>query len=387
MPRWKALPEGLDPEVVEFTSQLRRLVDRSGLSIAAVADRTGYSKTSWERYLSGRLLPPKRAVIALAEVTGTQQIHLTTMWELAERAWSRSEMRHDMTMEAIRISQARNALAESGKNPIVGAEGAAAGKGGSGGKGDASAKGGATPPGRGRGTVPPQGTHGTYGRHGAPGAHAAHGTPSSGPAGPATGAAGKGGKGGGKGGRRKAVVFVSGVVGALVVVGAAFALTSLGGDGDGKAVAQSPSPSPSTSEPALPEGVKCSGEECGGKDPEVMGCGGEFAETVASATVGTALVEVRYSETCGAAWARITQAALGDEIRITPADGQDQDRSQDQGQGQDQGESQDPAAGQSGSVNTGTNGYTAMLTAPDAASVTACATLATGEKGCTTPRA
>src|SRR5690606_38584394 len=31
---------------------------------------------------------------------------------LAERAWSRSEMRHDMTMEAIRISQARAALSE-----------------------------------------------------------------------------------------------------------------------------------------------------------------------------------------------------------------------------------------------------------------------------------
>lgn len=57
MPRWKALPEELDPQIREFASQLRRLVDRSGLNINAVADRTGYSKTSWERYLNGRLLP------------------------------------------------------------------------------------------------------------------------------------------------------------------------------------------------------------------------------------------------------------------------------------------------------------------------------------------
>src|SRR4051812_27968101 len=114
MPRWKDLPEELDPQVREFASQLRRLVDRSGLSIASVADRTGYSKTSWERYLNGRLLAPKGAIVALAEVTGTNPIHLTTMWELAERAWSRSEMRHDMTMEAIRISQARAALGEFG---------------------------------------------------------------------------------------------------------------------------------------------------------------------------------------------------------------------------------------------------------------------------------
>ena len=100
MPRWKALPDELDPQVREFAGQLRRLVDRSGLSIAAVADRTGYSKTSWERYLNGRLLAPKGAIVALAEVTGTNPVHLTTMWELAERAWSRAEMRHDMTMEA-----------------------------------------------------------------------------------------------------------------------------------------------------------------------------------------------------------------------------------------------------------------------------------------------
>ncbi|WP_369217304.1 helix-turn-helix domain-containing protein, partial [Streptomyces flavofungini] len=113
MPRWKALPDELDPEVREFADQLRRLVDHSGLSIAAVSDRTGYSKTSWERYLNGRLLAPKGAIVALAEVTGTPPVHLITLWELAERAWSRSEMRHDMTMQAIRISQARAALKEA----------------------------------------------------------------------------------------------------------------------------------------------------------------------------------------------------------------------------------------------------------------------------------
>ncbi|MFD8940363.1 helix-turn-helix domain-containing protein, partial [Streptomyces sp. NPDC059578] len=120
MPRWKELPEELDPQVKEFTGQLRRLVDRSGLSIAAVSDRTGYSKTSWERYLNGRLLAPKGAIVALAEVTGTNPVHLTTLWELAERAWSRSEMRHDMTMEAIRISQARAALGETGGTDVRG---------------------------------------------------------------------------------------------------------------------------------------------------------------------------------------------------------------------------------------------------------------------------
>ncbi|MGV4985671.1 DUF2690 domain-containing protein [Streptomyces sp. NRAIS4] len=120
MPRWKDLPDELDPQIKEFTQQVRRLVDRSGLSVAALADRTGYSKTSWERYLGGRLLAPKGAIVALAEVTGTNPVHLTTMWELAERAWSRAEMRHDRTMEAIRISQARAALGEFGAAEATG---------------------------------------------------------------------------------------------------------------------------------------------------------------------------------------------------------------------------------------------------------------------------
>ncbi|WP_225825092.1 helix-turn-helix domain-containing protein [Streptomyces naphthomycinicus] len=129
MPRWKTLPEDLDPQIKEFTGQLRQLVDRSGLSVATLADRTGYSTTSWERYLGGRLLAPKGAVIALAEATGTSPVHLTTLWELAERTWSRAEMRHDRTMEAIRVSEARAALGDLGTaTEPAGGGGASAGR-------------------------------------------------------------------------------------------------------------------------------------------------------------------------------------------------------------------------------------------------------------------
>ncbi|MFG2886339.1 XRE family transcriptional regulator [Streptomyces sp. NPDC048297] len=91
MPRWNALPDELDPQIKEFTGLLRRLVDRVGLNAATLAARTGYSESSWEHYLNGRLLAPKAAVIALAEVTGTSPVHLTTLWELAERAWNRAQ--------------------------------------------------------------------------------------------------------------------------------------------------------------------------------------------------------------------------------------------------------------------------------------------------------
>lgn len=429
MPRWRALPEELDPQVREFASQLRRLVDRSGLSIASVADRTGYSKTSWERYLNGRLLAPKGAIVALAEVTGTNPIHLTTMWELAERAWSRSEMRHDMTMEAIRISQARAALGEFGAPaPPANAKGGktarksgsaavtpgiagpagvvptvpaqptapetrdAAGdvrevrppgvsSGGSTSGSSADSKGGSSSAsaganswgmagyqgpsqggGRRAGSAGPGGSLGAAGSVGSaspadgPGRTAApsrpHGEP---PQGPRPGRE----PSEGAGGKRRLTMFLAGVVGVLVVIAAAFLLTDGGDKNEG--AAKSPSPVVTT-DADLPPGVKCSGDSCTGKDAESMGCSGDLVTTAKTATVGTTVVEVRYSETCGAAWGRITQAAEGDEVRVTAG-----------------------KATQNGTI-TGAGdaiAYTPMVAVKNAGEAKACATLASGQEGCT----
>lgn len=467
MPRWKALPDELDPQIREFTSQLRRLVDRSELSVASVADATGYSKTSWERYLNGRLLAPKGAIVALAEVTRTNPIHLTTMWELAERAWSRSEMRHDMTMEAIRISQARAALGElgtpaaksggSGSKPDGGGRngkgsrtgrhggGAAAGVAGpagvsptlpptvpaqptaadspdsalgarrdGGGPGTAAtpSPGGATdgnswglagyrgpaptgdrasrpghrtgtgeaagptapaaPTGSRPGTGPSgaygtSGSYGTSGTYGSSGAYGESGTYREPPhGGPAHGESPHGGpRSSGRpprGGNKRTATLVAGVVGVLVVAAGAFFLLNDGGDKKNEGTKPSPSPTVS-SKPKLPPGVKCSGDACTGKDPEVMGCGGDLVTTGASAVVGTAAVEVRYSKVCGAAWARVTQAAQGDEVQVN-AGGANEQRA---------------TVGNAGA----TVAYTMMVAVDSAADATACATLASGQQGCT----
>ncbi|MGW3745256.1 DUF2690 domain-containing protein [Streptomyces sp. NPDC005146] len=376
MPRWKALPDELDPQVREFSGQLRRLIDRSGLSIAAVADRTGYSKTSWERYLNGRLLAPKGAIVALAEATETDQVHLTTMWELAERAWSRAEMRHDMTMEGIRIAQARAALGEFGPSPV--------------GHGGSRRSAGAVT-GVGVGTATDADTdRGAGGSDGgcAPSVPIQRGTsprvPQQSQARPGAGYTDTSGSAAGgrppqspqpqHGGgprkpvdRRKLTVFLAGVVGALMVIAAAILLTGPGGDDNDRKDAATPSASPSPSAPELPDGVGCSGAGCTGKDPEDMGCGGRFARTASSVTVGGSLVEVRYSETCAAAWARITRATPGDTVRITEG----------------------AAAGQRGAVDAGTDtdAYTPMVAVKKAADARACATLASGTKGCTTDAA
>ncbi|MEV2255785.1 XRE family transcriptional regulator [Streptomyces sp. NPDC050147] len=358
MPRWKALPDELDPEVREFASQLRRLVDRSGLSIAAVSDRTGYSKTSWERYLNGRLLAPKGAIVALAEVTGTNPVHLITMWELAERAWSRSEMRHDMTMQAIRISQARAALGELGPNPP---------KGNGKGNGGAVRGGGAAGPGVGSADRPGRAGGSATGVAGPAGdwpavpprtPSYADGADVAAPPGPARPAHG-GDSPDRQRRRRKLTMFLAGTVGALVVIAAAVFLTDFGKDDKGDEGAKPPA-SPSTSDKDLPAGVECSGKSCTGKDPETMGCGGELATTTTRATVGKALIEVRYSKTCGAAWARITQAAPGDKVTIS-GDG----------------------AKRNGTVNADFDAYTPMVAVKDGASAEACATLKAGQTGCT----
>ncbi|MYV39325.1 DUF2690 domain-containing protein [Streptomyces sp. SID1328] len=253
MARWKALPEELDPQIGEFTRQLRRLVEQGGLSVATLADRTGYSRTSWERYLNGRLLAPKGAVVALAEVTGSSPVHLTTMWELAERAWSRAESRHDRTMEQIRITRARAALGDFG-----------------GGTGTTTAD------------VPPANP------------------PSAEPL----------------PGRRRVLLFLAGAVAVLVVLGTVFLLTGRG-DGEGAREAAEPSSPAATGAADLPPGVKCVGVGCTGKDAETMGCSGDLVTTARTATVGAATLEVRYSRTCGAAWGRITGAAPGDRVRVT----------------------------------------------------------------------
>lgn len=352
MPRWKALPEELDPQVREFASQLRRLVDRSGLSIAALSDRTGYSKTSWERYLSGRLLAPKGAVVALAEVTGTNPMHLTTMWELAERAWSRSEMRHDMTMEAIRISQARAALGEPGAVQ----SGTKAGSGTGRGRTTAPAPAAYPPGGPGAPQAPGHGpAAGARGAVAAPPGPMAPPPGQPGPPGsPLDSAPGAGRK------RRRTALIVVAVVGVLAVLAAAVLLTGLGPGGEPEA---KPSAPPTSAEPELPDGVGCVGAGCAGKDPEKMRCSAELATTAIDVTVGTALVEVRYSKTCKAAWARITQAAPGDTVRIT-------------GGG--------PGSGaQTGEVDTDGDAYTPMVAVKSATEAKACATLRAGGQGCT----
>ncbi|MFI1359591.1 helix-turn-helix domain-containing protein [Streptomyces sp. NPDC020898] len=87
MSRWKELPDSLDQRVRQLVVQLRRLKDRSGLSLDVLASKTGYSRSSWDRYLNGKALPPRHAVEELARVAGADPVRLLVLHEVAEEAW------------------------------------------------------------------------------------------------------------------------------------------------------------------------------------------------------------------------------------------------------------------------------------------------------------
>ncbi|MGI5456842.1 peptidoglycan-binding protein [Streptomyces sp. CA-249302] len=89
MSRWRVLPERLDPRVRQLVVRLRRLKDHSGLSLRQLSARTGYSPKSWERYLSGRSLPPREAVEALARIGGEDPTRLLALHEVAAEAWGK----------------------------------------------------------------------------------------------------------------------------------------------------------------------------------------------------------------------------------------------------------------------------------------------------------
>ncbi|MGQ4515418.1 helix-turn-helix domain-containing protein [Streptomyces sp. DW26H14] len=87
MSRWKALPASLDERARQLVTQLRRMKDRSGLSLPSLQAKTGYSRSSWERYLNGKALPPRQAVEELARVCGIDDTRVLALYDVAAQEW------------------------------------------------------------------------------------------------------------------------------------------------------------------------------------------------------------------------------------------------------------------------------------------------------------
>ncbi|MET7292459.1 peptidoglycan-binding protein [Streptomyces griseoloalbus] len=88
MSRWKELPAHLHPQIRQLIVRLRRLKDHGELSTRQLAAKTGYSTRSWDRYLSGRSLPPREAVEAMARVGGDDPARLLVLHEIAAERWA-----------------------------------------------------------------------------------------------------------------------------------------------------------------------------------------------------------------------------------------------------------------------------------------------------------
>ncbi|MBH1935959.1 helix-turn-helix domain-containing protein [Streptomyces sp. AV19] len=95
-------------ECAALAAELRALRERTGLSLVALAGRTPYSKSSWERYLNGKKLPPRQAVEALCGLADEPAGRLVALWDLAEQRWSgRSGVPERPSVEAAAEGSAR----------------------------------------------------------------------------------------------------------------------------------------------------------------------------------------------------------------------------------------------------------------------------------------
>lgn len=235
--RWRPLPATLPPEVAYLVGALRELKDRSGLSLAALAGRTAYSKSAWGRYLNGTKLPPRHAVEALARLAGEPADLLLALWERAETRWSG------------RDAEARPATAEPASSP-------------------------AAPP------VP---------------------SPAAVPERPVTG-------------RRRRARPPRWAIAALAGGAVAAVLAALVGP---TGILARSAPAGSTG-PGYPVG--CAGAGCAGREPMAMACAVD-AGSFAGLWLGGRYLELRVSDRCAAAWARVAHPVAGDRVMVVDRSG------------------------------------------------------------------
>lgn len=248
------------PEHAHLITALRQLKDRTGLSLAALAERTPYSKSSWERYLNGRTLPPHQAVRALCALAREPEGRCLALWEIAESEWSGRAKAGTGTTG--------NIEAQSGARPVPTAA---------------------------RAPVPeaqpePKPVPKPVSQADAAGDHPV---------------------------RHKAtavlVMAASVCLGVVAVVVAAFLLLP-GPAADGSRVPAPASPS------AL--GPRCRAAACEGKHPKTMRCSSDsdIDTLFTHRTVTGAWLELRRNPKCAAAWALAWSTHIGDRIQVTTGD-------------------------------------------------------------------
>lgn len=223
-------------EHARLVAALRELRAGAGLSLAALAEQTLYSKSSWERYLNGKSLPPRQAVRELCRLANEPDGRLLALWEIAESHWSGRATAPATTSPTDELA---------GTNPQESPSPVA-----------------------------------TRWRR--------------------------------LGGSRLLVVLASAYT--VIVGGVAALLFLLLPDSEAQEAQPIPAPVPFSFAP------QCHGAACEGRDPMRLICGIDPETLTSYRTATGAHIELRHSRKCGASWARVWGAEIGDRVDVT-ADG------------------------------------------------------------------
>lgn len=271
---------GPGPARIRLAMELRGLRERQGLSLAALADRTPYSKSTWGRYLSGGSLPPWSAVQALTALADEPEARLRALWELAEHEWSGRDV----------VGPARTA------RPAPPKDDPAAGPRAETDPASASAPDAAqdSMPDSASSKVPSE----------TPGPATNEATNESSPTTPT---------------RRSIARLARRPRTALTAIIAAAALTCLAFVSGTAVAGRHPA---DTAGGTVWGPIGCAGQTCTGLDPGDPNCGVAPDSLGETTTSDGADLQIRYKAACQAAWGRVWHSAVGDTLSITSAQGQ-----------------------------------------------------------------
>ncbi|MEV7601775.1 DUF2690 domain-containing protein [Kitasatospora sp. NPDC089797] len=261
---WKDLPDELSEPARLLAEELRTIKDTAGLSLSELAGRTHYSRASWERWLNGKRVVTEQALEALIGAVDCDATALRELWRRAVEPMT-GEPADGVPVDG---EPADGEPVEHGAGPRSRPDGDGGDGDGDGGDGDGD---------------------------------------DGGAAGPAP-----------AWWRRPVALIPGAAVLALVLVLIGLRVSR---HDDQASAADGPTPSvPATAKPA-PSDPACRALGCAHKDPKTTGCGKD-ARTLQTQVIGKVVVYLRYSRTCQAAWAAITEGEPKDSAVITDSTGE-----------------------------------------------------------------
>ncbi|MFD8413552.1 helix-turn-helix domain-containing protein [Streptomyces sp. NPDC059650] len=265
-----------------LAAEMRCTKDQSGLSYGKLAEKTHYSRSSWERFLNGKQLPTAVAVQQFAAATGGDAEPLL---ELLERAVSEEGGR----------AAAPPAAPDEEARP---------------GTGTAPAPAPAPAPGARPGAAPAPAPAGGTGPDPAPAAAPA-------PVAVRRRSTAR------SGALAKAALVVAGAVlgslGTTLVTGAFAGSPATGPEARTAAATAPAAPTPTVA----PRPPSCRADSCWRREPQAADCQWD-ATTIRQTFLRGMNIQLRYSAACAAVWGRIENGTVGDSVVIKDAGGREE---------------------------------------------------------------